>query len=365
VTILPATITIQVSSKTAQVGDAVPTLSSRDYTISGLVGSDTLQTLPTLSYSSTPTMSRAEIVSILASGAVAPAGGNYDTNIVYRSGQLIVQEQPIYAVSLTQYANGTLTTSAQTATEGTKVTITATPIQGYHLKSITVTGEDGSKPKVTLSGSTGTFVMPGSSVKVTASFVSDVSEVTLPFEDVGQGDWYYESVAYVYSKGLMTGTSDTAFSPQGTMTRGMVVTILYRLAGSPAAPAWSPFSDVTTGKYYATAVSWAAWNGVVNGVTSSTFQPNSSVTREQLAAILYRYAGFQGYDLTAQGSLSQFQDLAKLHDYAKTAMLWANGTGLITGKSSTRLDPQGTATRAETAAILQRFCTTFGGASTD
>ena len=191
---------------------------------------------------------------------------------------------------------------------------------------------------------------------VSAVFAEIQPVLILPFTDVKEGDWYYESVAYVFQQGLMTGTSDTAFSPNLTTTRGMIVTILYRMEGSPEAPGWAPFADVPQGKYYAHPVAWAAWNGIVNGKTATTFAPEEHITREQLAAILYRYAKFKGYDVSAQGDLSQFTDRGKIRAYALEAMSWANAEGMITGKGKGILDPGGPATRAQVAAILQRFC---------
>ena len=200
-----------------------------------------------------------------------------------------------------------------------------------------------------------TFTMPDGGVLVTPAFVPEVPE-ELPFTDVKEGDWFYDSVAYVYFNGLMNGTSDTTFTPNGTTTRGMIVTILYRLAGSPETAAWSPFQDVDPGQYYAAPIAWAAWNGIVNGKTATAFGPNDPITREQMAAILHRYAKSQGMDVSQTGNLTQFRDQGSISSYAVEALSWANGAGLITGKGEGILDPQGPAVRAQVAAIFQRFC---------
>ena len=154
---------------------------------------------------------------------------------------------------------------------------------------------------------------------------------------------------------MMNGTSATQFSPDGTTTRGMIVTILHRLEGEPAAAA-SSFTDVAAGSYYEDAVNWAAANGIVNGVSETSFAPNTAITREQMAAILYRYAQFKGYDVSTSGSLGGYADASDISAYAATAMQWANGEGLINGVTDTTLDPQGSATRAQVATILMRFC---------
>ena len=176
-----------------------------------------------------------------------------------------------------------------------------------------------------------------------------------PFTDVSEKDWFYGDVMFVYENGLMLGTSKTTFSPYGTATRGMMATILWRMEGSPAPKGKSSFTDVEAGKWYADAITWAAENGIFAGYGKDKFGPDDPITREQLAAIFYRYADYKGYDLTVKGNLDKFKDADKITDYAKTAMQWAVGSGLVKGKSGNLLDPQGTATRAEIAAMLHRF----------
>ena len=176
-----------------------------------------------------------------------------------------------------------------------------------------------------------------------------------PFTDVSEKDWFYGDVMFVYENGLMLGTSKTLFSPHGTATRGMMATILWRMEGSPVPKGKNSFTDVEAGKWYADAITWTAENGIFAGYGKDKFGPDDPITREQLAAIFYRYADYKGYDLTVKGNLDKFKDADKITDYAKTAMQWAVGSGLMKGKSGNLLDPQGTATRAEIAAMLHRF----------
>ena len=176
-----------------------------------------------------------------------------------------------------------------------------------------------------------------------------------PFTDVSEKDWFYGDVMFVYENGLMLGTSKTLFSPHGTATRGMMATILWRMEGSPAPKGKNSFTDVEAGKWYADAITWTAENGIFAGYGKDKFGPDDPITREQLAAIFYRYADYKGYNLTVKGNLDKFKDADKITDYAKTAMQWAVGSGLMKGKSGNLLDPQGTATRAEIAAMLHRF----------
>ena len=176
-----------------------------------------------------------------------------------------------------------------------------------------------------------------------------------PFTDVNTTDWFYNDVMFVYEKGLMLGTSKTTFSPYGTATRGMMATILWRMEGSPAPKGGNGFADVDAGKWYADAITWTAENGIFRGYDNNLFMPEDPITREQLAAIFYRYADYKGYDTSVKGNLSKFKDADKISGYAETAMQWAVGSGLIKGRDNGTLDPQGTATRAEIAAMLHRF----------
>ena len=365
VTILPAPLTIQVKDKTARIGDAIPTLTAADYTVTGLVGSDTLALAPSLTYVSTPDMSKTGAVAIQASGAAIP-NGNYDPNITYLPGVLTIQEIPTYTVTVPTAENGTITADKATAQEGDTVTLTVRPAEGYVLQSLTATcaaAAPGTVPLQEKGEGIYTFAMPDGDVTVTGTFALEEEEEEpwppFPFTDVPETMWYYDSVYYVYAHGLMNGTAATLFSPGNPTTRGMLVTILYRMEGSPQGAGWGPFTDVTPGAYYAQPIAWAAWNGIVNGITSTTFAPDRNVTREQMAAILYRYTAWKEWDVSQQGNLFQFTDWQKVQTYARTPLAWAVASGLIQGKENQRLDPGGPATRAEVATILQRFHSTY------
>ena len=177
-----------------------------------------------------------------------------------------------------------------------------------------------------------------------------------PFWDVPQSHWAHEAVTYVYDNDLMNGTDGSLFSPESTTTRAQVVTVLYRLAGQPAANWENPFWDVPASAWFHDAVTWAWENDITGGVSSTHFGAGNAVTREQLAAFLYRYAQDQGYDTSARADLSGYSDAGLVSSYATEALSWANATGLITGTTGTTLSPKGSATRAQVATILSRFC---------
>lgn len=359
VTIHQAQLTIRAHNKTASVGDRVPALSSYDYTISGLIGQDTLAKAPALAYGVAPDMSRAGTYPIQISGAVAPAGGNYRPDIAYVSGTLTVSELPLYPITLRAPLNGTLTADLQAAAPGTVVTLTVRPAEGFRLKELTASANGGKVSLGERSQGTYTFSMPDGGVTVSAVFEALAPALpAIPFTDVGEKDWFYEDVAYVYGKGLMNGTGAKSFQPNAPTTRGMIVTILYRLEGSPAGGNWSPFTDVPRDAYYSAPIAWAAWNGVVNGYSPTSFGPEDPITREQMAAILYRYVDYKQGDVSKRGNLTKFVDAGTISGYAREPLSWANGQGLLQGKEGGRLDPGGPATRAEVAAILHRFCET-------
>ena len=177
----------------------------------------------------------------------------------------------------------------------------------------------------------------------------------LPFTDVATGSWYYDGVKYAVEKGLFTGTSATTFAPNMELTRSMLVTVLYRLAGSPEVSQSENFSDVQADSWYEDAVIWAAANGVVAGYGGGVFGPDDDITREQLALILYRYAQLTEQDVDTETDLSAYSDVGEVSDFAREAMVWAVENGLISGTSKTTLSPKGTATRAQVAVILMRY----------
>lgn len=250
---------------------------------------------------------------------------------------------------------GKVTASASQAAQGKVITLTALPNSGYVLKSLTVTTASGtSVPVANQSSGKYTFTMPAAAVTVKAVFAAQETDPDFPFADVAKGSWYYEGVRYAYENGLMSGTGEGTFSPDLPTSRGMLVTILYRLAGSPAAGSAS-FTDVAKGQWYADGVAWASANGVVSGYPDGSFRPNDTITREQMAAILYQYARIQGKLDDSRADLSIFSDLDSLSAYAKEPMSWAVAQGLFSGVSADTLAPGGSTTRAQTAVILTAF----------
>ena len=226
-----------------------------------------------------------------------------------------------------------------------------------HIKNVwyfTVTAEDGvTTASYTVTVTTAALPTPIKPAVDNTKPASD-SKPKLPFTDVSTSDWFYSDVMFVYENGLFSGTDSRSFSPNASMTRAMLVTVLYRLEGEPAGTGSSSFSDVSSGSYYEKAVAWAAANGIVTGTGSTSFSPDAKVTREQLAAILYRYAQYKKLDTDAGAKLDSFSDAGNVSGYASEALSWAVSEGLINGASG-RLTPKGDATRAQVAAILHRF----------
>lgn len=264
-----------------------------------------------------------------------------------------------YKVTTSAVNNGGVNASPSSAEKGATITITLSPDKGYKLDKLTVT--DGSGKTVSTvkkSDTVYTFTMPASAVKVGVSYVKATETPSkTKFNDVSANDWFASAVDYVTGKGMMNGTADNTFSPKANTTRGMIVTVLYRLENQPSTSAAS-FTDVASGAYYANAVAWANANGIVSGYGSGKFGPNDKVTREQLAAILYRYAQYKKYDVSVgeDTNILSYDDAQSISSYAIPAIQWACGAGVVTGKSGSKLDSKGNATRAEVAAMLMRFC---------
>ena len=265
-----------------------------------------------------------------------------------------------YEVSTSVGDHGSLTVDRY-ATEGDKVTITVTPDEAYLLDDLSVTA--GGKEVALTAGGDGTFsfTMPSADVKISATFAEDpdwtepeepATDVSDLFIDIAPDAWYKDAIQYAYDNGLMTGVSDTEFAPEATTTRAMIVSILARLENVTTAEA-AGFADVDDNDWYATAVNWAANVGVVNGYEDNTFKPNTAITREQLAAILMNYAAYKGEDVSNRADLANYTDQPST--WANEAMQWAVAEKLITGVTADTLQPQGAATRAQVAAILQRF----------
>lgn len=239
--------------------------------------------------------------------------------------------------------------------DGDSIYIDVTPDKGYQVKSITATDELGRRVSVyeAVKENQYYFTMPESDVTVTVEFSYRV--LTNPFTDVKTGDWFYDAVSYVYTEGLMTGTGTYTFSPNASTSRAMLVTILWRLQGEPYVSG-SSFSDVKSSAYYYDAVRWAARYGIVEGYEGNVFKPDDAITREQFAAILYRYAEYCKYSTSASTNLSAYKDNAKVSSWAGTAMKWAVAKGLFEGDNLGNLDPQGQTTRAAAAKLLMAFC---------
>ena len=255
--------------------------------------------------------------------------------------------------------NGSVTVSPKSTSSGRTVTITVKADEGYELDELTVTDKNGDEIKLTDKGDGKyTFKMPRSKVTIEASFVEIDHQDTCPaagFRDVDEDAWYHEAVDYALDNGLMSGVSDREFAPGSTLTRAMVAQMLYSLEGKPAAGR-ADFADVAEGAWYADAISWAAGEGIVSGY-GDTFGPNDPITREQLAAILYRYAQNEGYKTSQSGKGTEgYLDASSISSYAVKAMDWAVNAGLLSGKGNNTLAPTAGATRAEVAQIFMNFC---------
>ena len=289
----------------------------------------------TVSFTEAPKSNDTGVSSITVAGfkAVASANNSYTVTVPYgtvvKTGSFVI---------VTRHPRATV--SALTNTR--------------NIWSFTVTAEDGVTTAVyTVTVNTAALpepITPGVDNKKPAS----KPEVKLPFTDVSTSDWFYDDVAFVYKNGLFSGTDSRSFSPNASMTRAMLVTVLYRLEGEPTVTGRSSFTDVRSGAYYEKAVIWAAANGIVTGTDSTSFSPDAKVTREQLAAILYRYAQYRKLDTDASAKLNSFTDADSVSAYASEALGWAVSEGLINGASG-KLMPKGDATRAQVAAILHRF----------
>lgn len=259
--------------------------------------------------------------------------------------------KPSFPVKISNSGDGVAKVDKSYASAGNKVTITVMPGRNATVQRITVTDEDGERLKLTENrDGTYSFTMPSGTANVYVRF----SGSGLPFADVPSGSWYYDDVAYVYDTGLMTGLTATAFGPNLSTTRGMIVTILWRMENEPA-PSMAARLLMRRGSYYEQAIAWASENGIVTGFDASTFAPDRAITREQLAAILFRFAAYRGMDaVTLRENLSSFQDQAAISAYAVSALNWAVGEGLMQGTGD-KLEPTGNATRAQVAAMLRRF----------
>ena len=262
------------------------------------------------------------------------------------------------SITVVKPDNGSLKLSTLRAEKGDLVYITVDPDKGYELSGLEVLSSLGKNVEVTeLSENYYVFRMPGLNVKVKAEF--RLSAYT-PFADVSPNAWYFEAVSFVYDKGLMEGTSNYAFSPDADLSRGMLAAILYRMAGSPEVSGYSTFGDVPTTAYYARAIAWAQDHGIVTGVSAESYKPDSPVTREQLVAILSRYAQYKGYETSVSYDyLSTYGDASSASAYAREALNWAVARGVIDGQSGGVLAPTATASRAEVAQVLMNYLAVY------
>lgn len=267
-------------------------------------------------------------------------------NVDFRSG--------VHKVYVDKVTDGKLTVSDDWAKYGQIVYITAVPDYGCTLSSLSVRTATGDSVHVYNAQKADTyyFYMPDQYVSVSAVFTGKYTSV--PFNDVSYGDWYYNAVQFVYSKGIMDGVDYYKFAPNGTITRGMIVTMLWRMAGEPFEMPVTSFTDVEIGRYYTTAVAWACRNGIADGMGESTFGPNDAITREELVTLLYRYAQYFGHSCIGT-SIEGFADAGSVSSYAYNAMCWAYKAGVVTGTTGSRLNPQGTASRAEAAQMIMSF----------
>ena len=269
--------------------------------------------------------------------------------------------------------NGEVSVSDDWAYEDDKITLTITPDDGYEVDKIEIVDDEGDKidaKKVDDEDNKYTFRMANCDVTVTVTFKEegkttedtdkeedkDDEETTeLNFTDVKETDWFFKGVEYVVDKDIMSGVSENEFAPSGKLTRAMLVQMLYNMESRPACDAENAFMDVPVGQWYTDAVIWANDAKIVSGMGEGLFAPNMEITREQMVAMLYNYAKYKGYDVTASTDLSKFADNASVSTWAQPAMQWAVAEGYISGMGDNQLAPQGTATRAEIASVIMRF----------
>ena len=274
---------------------------------------------------------------------------------------IVLPSDPTYPPAMDEPENGAVTTSPSRPEEGDVVTITPKPDEGFEVDEILVKDEDGKEIEVTQNpDGTYTFTQPDGKVTITVTFRCDGGELCPGHHltDVRKDAWYHAAVDYVVEQGIMEGMSATTFSPNTEVTRAQAVQILYNLEGKPDFSDENlgyPYEDVDAQAWYGDAVYWARITGVATGYGDGTFQPGDSITRQEFAQMLYNYAKYKGYDLTAESDLSQFPDSGSVADWAEAAMSWANGNELINGHDNGTIDAGGTAIRAQAASILMRF----------
>ena len=358
-------LTITADNQTVEQGEKMPDFT---YIISGLVEGDTF-TNPTITTTAKDTTTPGKY-DILISGGTLTNENCYNVSYVDGSLEIIAHSgggssgggssgggssYDYYTITASAGTGGSISPSGSVSVrEDTDKTFTITPDSGYHISDVLVDGK--SVGAVT----SYTFEDVQKKHTIEAVFAKDNPDTgeDNPFTDVHPDDWFYDHVMYVYHNGLMNGTSATTFSPNNATTRAQIAAIFYRMAGNPAVDGKNSFTDVPYGPgtaWYYDAVTWAQQNGILAGYEDGTFHPDDPITREQLAMVFYNYAKFKGYNITADGDLSAFTDAGEISSWAQEAMKWAVGSGLLSGKGNGILDPKGTATRAEVAAMLHKF----------
>lgn len=392
-TISKAAVTVTAENKSVKVNAAEPAYTVRT---TGFVGQDGWGTEPTASCP-TADLSKAGTYPIIPSGGTLKAGVNENNyEITYQDGVLTVSagssggsggggssssggggsssssgSSGTNAVSVPfQPDHGKVTLNTNSAKKGDAVTITVVPDKGYQLDKLTVTDKNGKELTLKeLEGGKFSFTMPDGKVEVKASFAAEEEKTETPaptqpvtdrFKDIKPTSWYKDAVQYVYDRGMMTGMTAEDFGPEASTSRGMLVTILYRLEKEPETGK-ADFGDVPGTAYYASPVAWAAEKELVTGYGDGSFRPDGEITREQLVTILYRYVKLKGYDITKGEKSVAFQDSTAIKGYARGAVEWAAGVGLINGYQDGSFRPDGSATRAEVAAMLMRLCRDVAG----
>ena len=371
-TIAQKPLTVSVPSPSVYVGDSAPKLA---LTYTGLVDGESVTPSPepdfTITKSDNTVIDLEDAVKTVgtytitwsnADGTTFTSGDNY-TITKNLTGTLKVSNRSsggttTYPVQVEENSqNGGVQVSPKNAVPGTLVTVTPQPAPGYELATLSVLDQYGNEVDVNpLGNGNYSFKMPRSGVKVEATFYCTGSELcpTHHLADVLVKAWYHDAVDYVVEHGIMTGTSATTFEPNTTLSRAMVAQILYNLEGQPTVTGESTFTDSNT-HWAAKAIAWAQKTGVVDGYDDNTFRPENNVTRQEFAQMMYNYAAYKDYDLSAKGDLSQFTDGDSVQEWAVTAVSWANGNALINGHDDGTLEPGGTTTRAQAASILMRF----------
>lgn len=377
-----AAATVKALERNIYVGEEIPDLTNpvkgTDYAVDGLIGNDTLGGSISMKYQKdgtdvTPSNATAGEYDIVISGNDIE-NDNYE--VTYSDSKLTISNRSggggvtTYTISIpADVDGGTVKVSPTRASSGTTVTITVTPDEGYALDKLTVTDAAGRELKLTDKGDGKySFTMPGSKVIVEAIFAAISPDYAAcdggadcplwDFTDLNVNAWYHDGVHFCIDEGLMEGYGNGLFGPNDTLSRAQLCQIVYNMEGQPAVTGGSVFDDVVDGAWYADAVTWAAENGIVGGYGNGKYGPDDPITREQLAAILWRYAKYKGYDVSVgeDTNILSYTDVADLSEYAIPAMQWACGAGVIEGVTDSTLVPQGDATRAQAAVMLMRFC---------